>query len=256
MSIIGTKKDESLTPSPSFLTSTPHSTIPADCTISLEHVPWRPRLGEIITVRDAAGGFFRGRVFSTSEYSCNVRLFEYLEKGIESQLNILLLQALPEKERMEWIVQKGTELGVYAIVPYYSEHSTTVSERDKKQRKAHRWPIIAQKAAQQCRRAILPIIAAPANFSQALLYARGYDIKILLSEKEQHSHFKNQFTRESKPSKVALLVGPEGGFAESEIDIAMRAGFCPIRLGPRILRTETAAIAIISIVQYLWGDLG
>lgn len=229
--------------------------IPADYSVSLEKVPWIPRHGEIITLQDCLGRHFRGRVFSISGTCCRVHIFEYLPKAMESSLDILLLQALPEKERMEWIIQKSTELGVNSIVPFFSERSTTLEEREKRQRKAHRWPAIAQKAAKQSRRVSAPVVKPYTDFPGALRQAQGYDLKILLWESERECSLDSKFSANPSPSRICLLVGPEGGFTQAEVETAWEEGFIPIGLGPRILRTETAAIAIIAIVQYKWGDL-
>jgi len=229
--------------------------IPADCQVSLDNAPWRPRLGEIITVQDEMGRHFRGRVLRISGSGCDVRLFEVLRKRMESPLHILLLQSLPDKERMEWIIQKATELGISRIVPFFTERSITLEEREKKQKKAHRWPIVAQKAAKQCRRAEIPVLEPYTDFQDALSYANGYDLKILLWEKERGQGLNRLQSNDVRPDRICVLIGPEGGFTEREINMAGEKGFLSIRLGPRILRTETATIAIIAIIQHLWGDL-
>ena len=225
------------------------------CTVSLDKAPWRPRPGEIITIRDESGRHFRGRVFKISEHTCDVRIFECLIKSMESHLDILLLQALPDKERMEWIIQKATELGVNTIVPFHSRRSITLEEREKRQKKAHRWPIIAKKAAQQCRRASVPIIQPYTDFSHALRYAADADLKISMWEKERLKGLNETLTDQMHPRHICILVGPEGGLTEKEIRTARASGFISLGLGPRILRTETAAIAIIAIIQHRWGDL-
>jgi 16S rRNA (uracil1498-N3)-methyltransferase len=229
--------------------------VPMDCGVSLDRAPWRPRLGEIITVQDKKERHFRGRVLRISGSGCVVRLFELLGKRTESPLHILLLQSLPAKERMEWIIQKATELGVNRIVPFFSEHSITLEEREKRQRKAHRWPVVAQKASKQCRRAEIPVLEPYTDFQNALGYANGYDLKIVLWEKER-DHGLNKFLSDDvRPYRICVLIGPEGGFAAREISMARAKGFLSIGLGPRILRTETAAITIIAIIQHIWGDL-
>jgi 16S rRNA (uracil1498-N3)-methyltransferase len=229
--------------------------IPTDCRISLENAPWRPRLGEIITVQDEMGRHFRGRVLRISGSGCDARLFEVLRKRMESPLHILLLQSLPDKERMEWIIQKATELGVSRIVPFFTKRSITLEDREKRQRKAHRWPVVAQKAAKQCRRAEIPVLEPYTDFQNALSYANGYDMKIILWEKEREQGLNRVLSNDVRPDRICVLIGPEGGFTEREIEWARAKGFLSIGLGPRILRTETATIAVIAILQHLWGDL-
>ncbi len=230
--------------------------IPADYTVSLDKSPWVPRLGDIITLQDEFGYNYRGRICHVYKTRFRVHIFEFLKKCMESPLPILLLQALPEKERMEWIIQKATELGVNSVVPFCSRRSVKLEEREKKQPKAHRWPIIARKAAQQCRRATVPVIKPYTDFYEALLQAEGYDLKLILWEGEHDSGLSTESFKKIVPCRICILVGPEGGFAQEEVDAAKEQGFMPISLGPRILRTETAAIAIIAVIQYIWGDLG
>lgn len=230
--------------------------VPSDCLVSLEGAPWRPRPGEIISITDRTGCYFRGRVFRITAKVCEVRLFERAPKAVESPLDILLLQALPEKERMEWIIQKSTELGVNTIVPFYSKRSTTIEERERGQKKAHRWPIVAQRAAKQCRRGRAPVITPYTSLTHALSYGTESDLKIMLWEKARDKGINTLLDDNLRPFRVCLLVGPEGGFDDDEAELAQGAGFHLVGLGPRILRTETAAIGIVSIIQNRYGDLG
>jgi len=240
-----------------FFTTLPDQvSVPVDCSVSLRSAPWPPRPGEIITVEDDRGRHFRGRVAKISGHLCEVRLFERLPHSMDSPLDLLLLQALPDKERMEWIIQKATELGVTAIVPFYSQRSTRLEEREARQPKAHRWPCVARRASQQCRRPAVPVIAPYTDFSTALHHAEGYDLKVLLWEGEHEIGLKDVGMEGERPSRICVLVGPEGGLAENEVRMARESGFIPIGLGPRILRTETAAVGIIAVIQFLWGDLG
>ena len=168
-------------------------------------------------------------------------------------MEIILLQALPEKERMELIIQKATELGVSAIIPFRSEKSISLEEREAKQKKAHRWQEIAVKAVQQSRRAKVPRVEHYRPFNEALGICTEDGLKILLYE-QRGENLKN-LLRRYQPNKIYAMVGPEGGFTEEEVRLAKDRGFIPIKLGQRILRTETAAIALVGILQYELGDL-
>jgi 16S rRNA (uracil1498-N3)-methyltransferase len=211
------------------------------------------RIGSIVTLTDSEGKDFRGRLLSLSDQGASVLLFEAFPSSTESSVEIILLQALPEKERMELIIQKATELGVSAIVPFKSKKSISLEERDAKQRKSHRWQEIAVKAVQQSRRAKVPRVESYRSFEDALDVCIGQCLKILLWEKEGDRL--RDVLRRSQPQKIYALVGPEGGFAEEEMRLAAGKGFVPIKLGQRILRTETAAITLIGILQYELGDL-
>jgi 16S rRNA (uracil1498-N3)-methyltransferase len=210
--------------------------------------------GSIVTLTDVEGKDFRGRVTHFSPEGGSVLIFDLFPSSTESPLEIVLLQALPEKERMELIIQKGTELGVSMIVPFQSERSISLQEREKKQKKAHRWQPIALKAMQQSRRARVPRVRECCSFMEALESSEGESLKILLWEKTGE-HLKT-ILRQPLPRKIYAMVGPEGGFTKEEVGWAQERGFTPVKLGQRILRTETAAITLVGILQYALGDLG
>jgi 16S rRNA (uracil1498-N3)-methyltransferase len=211
------------------------------------------RAGSLITLTDSEGNDFRGRIVRLSEKEALVLPFEAFQLPVESPLEVILLQALPEKERMELIIQKGTELGVSAIVPFKSERSISLEEREAKQKKAHRWQEIAVKAVQQSRRAKVPRVETYCSFQEALKVCGEDGLKILLYEKDGQN-LKNVLRR-YQPKKIYAMVGPEGGFTEGEVVLAKDKGFVPVKLGQRILRTETAAITLVGILQYELGDL-
>jgi 16S rRNA (uracil1498-N3)-methyltransferase len=211
------------------------------------------RVGSIVTLTDSRGDDFRGRVLRLSEAEASIFIFDAFPLPTESSLEIILLQALPEKERMELIIQKATELGVSAILPFQSERSISLMEREAKQKKAHRWQHIAVKAVQQSRRAKIPLVETYRSFREALEVGKEDGLKILLWEKEGEN-LKNILRRYS-PKKVYAVIGPEGGFTGEEVKLAKDKGFIPVKLGQRILRTETAAITMMGILQYELGDL-
>lgn len=215
----------------------------------------KTRPGELVTLT-GKGKEFRGRILSINPREAWVLVFESLIPPTESPTKVILYQALPEKERMELIIQKATELGVYSIVPFKSKRSISLEERERKQPKAHRWQSIATKAAQQSRRGRVPYIEPYCDFSEALGYAEGSDLKILLWEKGSKNPLRDILRSGGNYGKVALMVGPEGGFDLEEVQRAQEMGFKPITLGRRIMRTETAAIVLVGIVQYELGDLG
>ena len=212
------------------------------------------RVGSLITLTDAEGNDFRGRVLRLSETEASILIFDVFPSPTESSLEIILLQALPETERMEMIIQKATELGVSAILPFQSERSISLEEREGKQKKSHRWQEIAIKAVQQSRRAKVPRVETYRLFREALKLCGGEGLKILLWEKKGGNLKK--VLRHYHPKKIYAMVGPEGGFTEEEVKLAEDRGFIPIKLGQRILRTETAAITLVGILQYELGDLG
>lgn len=230
------------------------------------------RAGSLVTLTDVRRKDFRGRVLRVSKETASVYVFDGFPYPVESPVEIILLQALPEKERMELIIQKTTELGVSRIIPFKSERSTSLEEREAKQKKAHRWQEIAVKAVQQSRRARVPSVEEYGSFEKALEVCEEDGLKILLWEKEGGSlkEVLNRFFTTTPPfdkegmdrfkanrqGRIYVMVGPEGGLADDEVVLAKKRGFVPVKLGQRILRTETAAIALVGILQYELGDLG
>ncbi len=211
------------------------------------------RRGSILTLTDSTGKDFRGRVVSLSEKEASLLIFDHFPSPTESSLEIILLQALPEKERMEWIIQKATELGVSKIIPFKSERSISLEERESKQRKAHRWQEVAIRAVQQSRRAGVPRVETYCSFREALEFCKEEGLKIVLWEKKGEGL--KEVLRRYKPVRIYAMVGPEGGLTEKEVHIVKERGFIPVKLGQRILRAETAAITLIGILQYELGDL-
>jgi len=225
--------------------------------LGLESLPvlglWSARPGEILTAIDPEHGCYRVRLTEIGENPRGVP-FARLSRQVESRLSIAVYQALPEKERFELILQKLTELGISRIVPVETSRSITLAERDADQAKSHRWPDIVLRAAKQCRRAMLPELFAAASFGDTLQLAATAELKLILFEGEETWSFTEALGR-LRPESVALLVGPEGGFSGIEVAEARAAGFLPVSLGPRILRTETAVIAGATLLQGLLGDL-
>ncbi|MBI4950192.1 MAG: 16S rRNA (uracil(1498)-N(3))-methyltransferase [Deltaproteobacteria bacterium] len=207
---------------------------------------WRPRIKEAMTVV-SGGSLFRARIEHLGDKGARIKVFE--EMGpIGSEIEITLLQALPEKERMELIIQKTTELGVASIIPFKSEKSISIDERDSAQKKSHRWQEAALKAAKQSRRPDIPSIEPFCAFEDALRTEAG--LKIMLWEKSGLPSLKGVLRGYNGPGPVALLSGPEGGFTDEEAETAKGAGFVPVSLGNRILRAETSAIAATGIIAY------
>ncbi len=216
---------------------------------------WQARAGEVLSVVDSESVVYRARITRIDAEAAACVPFERLRHPVESPLRIEVFQALPERERFELVLQKLTELGVARIVPMESHHSTTLAERDAGQRKSHRWPDVILRAARQCRRAMLPELFAPLEFADALQLAGGNELKLILDAGVGSSWTLTEGIAALRPDSVALMIGPEGGFSAAEIEAAQNAGFLPVSLGPRILRTETAAIAATAVVQALLGDL-
>ncbi|MBN1254634.1 MAG: 16S rRNA (uracil(1498)-N(3))-methyltransferase [Deltaproteobacteria bacterium] len=225
--------------------------------ITLEGTPFaallarEPRPGEIITITDVRNKEFRGRITELGADQARCYIFEELAEPTEIPFDLFLFQALPDKERMELIIQKATELGVKVICSFKSRHSISLQEREAGQPKAHRWQHIALAASKQSRRAVVPWVAPYCSFEEALEQTRPLELKLILVEKEKE-RLATLIGNTPLPKTIALMVGPEGGWDAEEVEHAREKGFCPVGLGGRILRTETAAIAACAILQYAW----
>ncbi len=214
------------------------------------------RRGAIVTVK-GEGGEYRGRIVRIDGEEAEVRVFEELPFGSESPLHIILIQAVPKKERMELIIQKATELGAAAVFPCMSERSVT-AEAHSGQDKSHRWQAVARRAVEQCRRRVVPHVAPWRTFEAVVSDAAACGgLKLILYEKERSTRLTDFLERAEgeRPERVVIACGPEGGFTENEVLTAVKNGFIPVSLGGRVMRCETAGLAVLSILQHEWGDI-
>ncbi len=172
---------------------------------------------------------------------------------VEQPIDIYLLQGIPKGDKLEWIIQKSVELGVRKILPIAMERSVSQLTAEKAKKKQERWQAIAVEAGKQCRRNHIPEVAVPQGL-EAALRNLPEDCKILTPWEEEEVKGIGAFLQR-EPSSVAIIIGPEGGISGKEIDLIRSYGGETVTMGPRIMRTETAAIAAITMVAYAWGDL-
>jgi 16S rRNA (uracil1498-N3)-methyltransferase len=170
----------------------------------------------------------------------------------ESPLGVHLGQAISKGDRMDYAIQKAVELGVAAITPLYTEHGDVRLKGDRAAKKLAHWQAVAASACEQCGRATLPPVHAPMALADWLA-ERGEPLRLVL-----HPATQGVFAaggQSSAPETAALLIGPEGGLSPREVDRALADGFTPLTLGPRILRTETAPVVALALLQHHFGDL-
>jgi len=168
---------------------------------------------------------------------------------------ITVYQGLPKGEKLELILQKCTELGASEIVPFMAARSITRLEGEKLEKRVARWQKIAQEAARQSERGTVPLVDFAPGMAQ-LLQRGEHDLRLLLWEEEEDQSLREVLAATQRPASIAVIIGPEGGLTTEEVAMALAAGYQPVTLGRRILRTETTGLAVVSILQYLWGDLG
>jgi 16S rRNA (uracil1498-N3)-methyltransferase len=184
--------------------------------------------------------------------------FEILEQQSttrESPLQVTLGMPIIRPQHFEWILQKGTELGILAFRPFYSSNSRLNFEKADLESRMKRWKKIIVETAKQCQRNVLPELFPAVSFA-GLLEESPQKLKLIPYEEESSRTLKELEQQSFSPETALALIGPEGGFRKEEVHQAQEKGFVSVSLGPRILRSETAALALICLLQYLWGDMG
>jgi 16S rRNA (uracil1498-N3)-methyltransferase len=215
----------------------------------------RLRREDRVVVFDDAGWEYEGIIRSLSEDCGEIEIIRSYRVNNESPLKTTLALGLTKGEKMDWVVEKATELGVHTIVAFVSSYTVPKLNQRKVAQRSERWQKIAISAAKQCGRVRIPEILALTDFRDLVEAVSRDALRLLFWEKEwEQGVFKLKDDR-TTIGEVVVMIGPEGGFSAQEAALALEQGFKPVRLGPRILRTETAAVAALSAVQLLWGDL-
>lgn len=213
----------------------------------------RMRPGEEFSVSNGQDGREYRCAIQTMEEDrivCELRFIK--EENVELPSRIYLFQALPKADKMELVIQKAVELGVYQIIPVAAKRCVVKLEDKKAAAKLARWQGIAEAAAKQSRRAIIPEVTGVSTFAQAVKSAARMEIKLIPYELAQDMSRTRKLMESIKPGQdTAVFIGPEGGFEEAEIALALENGVEPITLGKRILRTETAGMTVLSWILYL-----
>lgn len=215
----------------------------------------RLQVGDQIVVVAPDGSTGTAQISSITIDKVMLILQETVAEEKEAPINIYLAQALPKSDKMDYIVQKSVELGVKEIYPMEAEHCIVQYDHVKRNARCERWQKIAVEAAKQCGRTVVPTVKPIAGLAAVLAAADADTIVIMLYEGQAVQGLK-QALAEHKAEKYLLLIGPEGGFSAKEVALCQNHGACIVTLGPRILRTETAALAGVAAVMYEYGDLG
>ncbi len=208
----------------------------------------RLREGAAVTLFDGQGLEARAEIVEAGRKRVVVRIEAVGEGRGESPLAVHLGQAVSKGERMDYAIQKAVELGVAAITPLYTEHGDVRLKGERAAKKLAHWQAVAASACEQCGRAVVPPVHPPLALADWLA-GRDEALRLVL-----HPATSGALDRHDAPADAALLIGPEGGLSEAEVAGAREAGFLPLSLGPRILRTETAPVVALSLLQYRFGD--
>ncbi|SEL23604.1 16S rRNA (uracil(1498)-N(3))-methyltransferase [Halomonas daqiaonensis] len=205
--------------------------------------------GAPLRLFDGAGQEARAVIAEASRKRVVARIEALVPGTGESPLAVHLGQAISKGDRMDYAIQKAVELGVAAITPLYTEHGDVRLKGEREAKKLAHWQAVAASACEQCGRATLPPVHPPAGLADWLT-GRDEALRLVL-----HPGSATVLAEGEAPATAALLIGPEGGLSAGEVEAALTGGFAPLSLGPRILRTETAPVVALSLLQSRFGDL-
>jgi 16S rRNA (uracil1498-N3)-methyltransferase len=212
--------------------------------------------GDRLILMDQEGMRFQAVIVSAGPKGVSVILEKALGQPPASPVEIILCQALLKAQGMDYVIQKTSELGVDAILPFSSERTVVAPGKDHGANKLRRWQQIAQSAAKQADRARPAEVGPLFTLADLVVRWRNEDgLKIILWEGEESRDLKALLRSRDTAERVVGVIGPEGGFSPREIPTASEAGFLSASLGARVLRSETAAVIFVAIIQYEWGDL-
>jgi len=237
---------------PRIYTSAPLS---VGAQVSLDEAPshhlskvLRMQEGRELIVFNGQGGEFSAVIEAVHKKMVDIRVGDFIESDRQSPLSLELAIGISKGERMDWVLQKATELGVTRISPLITERTEVKLSGERLEKKLVHWQQIIIGACEQSQRNRLPELHAPVTLASWLSGSTATRKFVL------HHRDNQGLPAGESVDQVALLIGPEGGLSQQEIDQARDAGCSPLTLGPRVLRTETAPLVAISLVQYLWGD--
>lgn len=212
----------------------------------------RMRADEEVLIADGQGAEYRCKLTELGENEVRAQILWKLDGNAELASAVTLFQGLPKSDKMDLIVQKCVELGVDRIVPVSTKRAVVKLDAKKEQTRLKRWNTISESAAKQSGRGVIPEVSGVMSFGKALEEAKKLDVLLIPYERAEHMTETRRVMGEIRPGQsVGIFIGPEGGFEESEVEEAVAAGAQAITLGRRILRTETAGLAVMAMLGYL-----
>ena len=209
----------------------------------------RLQTGDRMILFDGSGSEWKAKIIDTKRNRLLLELEERATPDRESPINLTLIQSISRSQRMDLVMQKSTELGVTRIVPVFSTNTIVKIKEDKIEKKINHWRNILISASEQSGRTKIPDLISPIQLETECLKRYKGDLSIFYDTTGKDSYDANN------PKDITAVIGPEGGFTEDEKQMAIDAGYMVMQSGPRLLRTETAPIMALSILQYLYGDL-
>lgn len=211
----------------------------------------RLKIGEKIMVSDGSGTDYQCSISDIGSDMVIADIEDVFKNAAELPVKITLFQGMPKSDKLELIIQKAVELGVYEIVPVITKRTVVKIDDKKADKKLERYNGIAESAGKQSGRGIIPTVKPFMSFKQALEYAKTLDMNLIPYEEAKGMEYSREVIKDIHGKKsLGIFIGPEGGFAKEEVDMAIEAGAKCITLGNRILRTETAGLAVLSIIMF------
>ena len=215
----------------------------------------RARIGQKLIVVDAAQQIAETEICAFGEDCLTVKCLQRIEAATEAPIEVTLLQCLPKGDKMDFIVQKAVELGVSQIIPVASANCVVKYDAAKRLARQKKWQKVAEEAAKQCGRTLQPTVLAVTNLKEVLENPEEETAVFMCYEGAAQEPMQD-FLAKNQAKRFAVLIGPEGGFTPAEVALCQQHGVQTVTMGPRILRTETASLAALSLVMYEKGDLG
>ena len=210
--------------------------------------------GDDLELFDGTGNVYAAKIKKIDKKEVVCEIASYRESKSEPHVQVTIIQCLPKGPKINLIIQKLTEIGVYKIIPAISERSIPNLSEEKMEKKVLRWQRIAKEASEQSARGIVPHVMEIKPFEKALEETKNAGLKLIPWEMEDKRTLKEILKKNKKVESISIAIGPEGGFSKEETEKAEKAGFIPISLGKRILRTETAGIVVLADILYELED--
>jgi 16S rRNA (uracil1498-N3)-methyltransferase len=209
--------------------------------------------GDRIEITNGAGKDFTAIITFISTGNIELDIIDEYDSLTESPIDITLCSGMLKDKKMDLVIKHLTQLGIQSWIPFFCERSIPTPDIKRMEKRIKRWEIIARESLKQCRRSRLPRISEPLSFKELLTQSTSCDLKIAFWEKA--SQRLDTLKKDPSNLKIIILIGPEGGFSETEMKMSKEKGFLSYSLGPRILRAETASISSCTLLQHIFGDI-
>lgn len=219
----------------------------------------RYNVGDKIICNNEEGKAAICRISQVTSDEVQVIIETWLNENVELPINVTIAQGIPKGDKFDLVVQKGTELGAHAFIPFQADRSIAIWDKKKAEKKLQRFEKIIKEASEQSHRNKVPVIKSPVSVKDLIEESKNYHVKLFAYEEEakvsKHQSFGNIINRLDPGQDILVCIGPEGGFSPKEAELLKENNFSPVRLGPRILRTETAALYALASISYHFEEM-